>query len=105
MSGARMLAEILEQFDSTNSAEIMELLNTLNREQQQTFVIVTHSEEVGALADRIVRMNDGMIIDDGSRGDDSSASAGSRGDDSSASAGSSGASAGEGSKSPGNPGE
>jgi len=40
---------------------------------------VTHSEEVGALADRIVRMNDGVIVDDGSRGDDSSASAGSSG--------------------------
>ena len=61
--------EMTGNLDSTNSAEIMDLLKTLNREQQQTFVIVTHSEEVGALADRIVRMNDGVIVDDGSRGD------------------------------------
>ena len=71
--------ELTGNLDSTNSAEIMELLTRLNKEQHQTFVIVTHSEEVGALADRIVRMNDGVIVDDGSRGDDSSASAGSSG--------------------------
>lgn len=71
--------ELTGNLDSTNSAEIMELLTRLNKEQHQTFVIVTHSEEVGALADRIVRMNDGVIVDDGSRGDDSSASAGSYG--------------------------
>jgi putative ABC transport system ATP-binding protein len=71
--------ELTGNLDSTNSAEIMELLTRLNKEQHQTFVIVTHSEEVGALADRIVRMNDGVIVDDGSRGDDYSASAGSYG--------------------------
>jgi putative ABC transport system ATP-binding protein len=71
--------ELTGNLDSTNSAEIMELLTRLNKEQHQTFVIVTHSEEVGALADRIVRMNDGVIVDDGSRGDDSSASTGSYG--------------------------
>ncbi|MCH7522293.1 MAG: ABC transporter ATP-binding protein [Chloroflexi bacterium] len=57
--------ELTGNLDSTSSAEIMELLTTLNKEQHQTFVIVTHSEEIGALADRIVRMNDGMIVDDG----------------------------------------
>ncbi|MDP6665956.1 MAG: ABC transporter ATP-binding protein [Dehalococcoidia bacterium] len=51
--------------DSTNAAEIMELLARLNKEQAQTFVLVTHSEEVGAVADRIVRMSDGSIVDDG----------------------------------------
>ena len=54
--------ELTGNLDSTNSAEVMALLTRLNKEQQQTFVIVTHSEEVGALADRIVRMNDGMIV-------------------------------------------
>ena len=57
--------EMTGNLDSTNTAEIMELLTTLNKEQQQTFVIVTHSDEVGALADRIVRMSDGFIVDDG----------------------------------------
>ena len=51
--------------DSTNAGEIMELLTRLNKEQGQTFVLVTHSDEVGGMADRIVRMSDGVIVADG----------------------------------------
>jgi putative ABC transport system ATP-binding protein len=51
--------------DSETSGEIMDLLTRLNKENGQTFVIVTHSPEVGARADRIVRMRDGLILDDG----------------------------------------
>ncbi|MBM3945470.1 MAG: ABC transporter ATP-binding protein [SAR202 cluster bacterium] len=51
--------------DSENSAEIMDLLTTLNRENRQTFIIVTHSNEVAARAHRIVRMQDGLVVDDG----------------------------------------
>ena len=51
--------------DSRNAGEIMELLKNLNKEQGQTFVLVTHSDQVGGMADRIVRMSDGVIIDDG----------------------------------------
>lgn len=47
--------------DSENSSDIMRLLTRLNKEQGQTFVIVTHSLEVGELADRIVTMRDGEI--------------------------------------------
>lgn len=47
--------------DSENSAEIMDLLTRMNREHGQTFVIVTHSLEVGEVADRIVTMRDGII--------------------------------------------
>lgn len=85
--------------DSTNAAEVMGLLTRLNKEQNQTFVLVTHAEEIGGMADRIVRMIDGEIVDDGSRGDSSSASRGGSwqpiggsdpGDSSSASGGGSG---------------
>jgi putative ABC transport system ATP-binding protein len=51
--------------DSETSQEIMDLLVRLNEEQGKTFVIVTHSPEVGARADRIIRMRDGSIIDYG----------------------------------------
>ena len=47
--------------DSENSGEIMDLLTRMNREHGQTFVIVTHSLEVGEVADRIVSMRDGEI--------------------------------------------
>jgi ABC-type lipoprotein export system ATPase subunit len=40
-------------------------MRALNRERGQTFVIVTHDPQIGALCDRIVRMEDGEIISDG----------------------------------------
>jgi putative ABC transport system ATP-binding protein len=47
--------------DSENQDEIMDLLQKLNQDEGQTFVVVTHSDEVGARAHRIVRMRDGLI--------------------------------------------
>ncbi len=47
--------------DSDTSKEVLELLLQLNRENQQTFVVVTHDPMVGSLMDRIVRMEDGRI--------------------------------------------
>jgi putative ABC transport system ATP-binding protein len=50
--------------DSETSAGIMDLMVQLNRQNEQTFVWVTHSEEVGALAQRLIRMRDGEITSD-----------------------------------------
>jgi putative ABC transport system ATP-binding protein len=47
--------------DSETSGEIMDLLVGLNREQGQTFVLVTHDASVARRAHRIVRMRDGRI--------------------------------------------
>ncbi len=49
--------------DSDTAQEIMDLLCRLNKENRQTFVLVTHSDEVACRADRIVRMRDGLIVD------------------------------------------
>jgi putative ABC transport system ATP-binding protein len=51
--------------DSQSTNDIMDLMERLNRENGQTFVIVTHTAEVGSRADRIVRMRDGQIVDHG----------------------------------------
>ena len=51
--------------DSETTQDIMDLLLSLNRKNRQTFVLVTHSLEVGEMAHRIVRMRDGQIVDDG----------------------------------------
>jgi putative ABC transport system ATP-binding protein len=53
--------------DSKTTADVMSLIQQLNTEQQQTFVIVTHDADIGAMCNRIVRMNDGEIIDQGQR--------------------------------------
>jgi putative ABC transport system ATP-binding protein len=47
--------------DSETTKEIMDLLCRLNKENDQTFVLVTHSQEVAARADRVVMMRDGLI--------------------------------------------
>jgi len=50
--------------DSETSAEIMDLLCRLNKEKEQTFVLVTHDLAVGRRADRILRMADGEIVEE-----------------------------------------
>ena len=51
--------------DSETAGEIIDLMEKLNRSNGQTFVLVTHSREVGERAHRIVTMRDGMIVQDG----------------------------------------
>lgn len=47
--------------DVGSSTEVLALMQQLNRERGQTFVIVTHDPQVAALCERIVRMKDGEI--------------------------------------------
>jgi putative ABC transport system ATP-binding protein len=51
--------------DSARSADVLRLLRRLNRDQGQTFVIVTHDPEVGAACDRTILMRDGVVVSDG----------------------------------------
>ena len=51
--------------DSERSTEVLALLRQFNREHGQTIVLVTHDAEVGEACDRVVRMRDGLIRDDG----------------------------------------
>jgi putative ABC transport system ATP-binding protein len=50
--------------DSESAEEVMQLIDRLNRENRQTFVLVTHAREVASHAGRIVRMRDGEIVSD-----------------------------------------
>ena len=48
--------------DSKNKDELNKLLLSLRDKYGQTIVIVTHDKELAAIADRIVEMKDGQII-------------------------------------------
>jgi putative ABC transport system ATP-binding protein len=50
--------------DSTNAQQIMDLICELNRNQGQTFVLVTHDANIAARANRTVHMVDGLIVDE-----------------------------------------
>ncbi|MBR61322.1 MAG: macrolide ABC transporter ATP-binding protein [Dehalococcoidia bacterium] len=50
--------------DSENAKDVMKLMIKLNSENNQTFVIVTHSDEVAALTNRTIFMRDGVIESD-----------------------------------------
>jgi putative ABC transport system ATP-binding protein len=47
--------------DSVASMEIIKLFRSLNESRGITIFMVTHEEEYGKLADRIIRLKDGMI--------------------------------------------
>ena len=47
--------------DSHNKQELHSLFARLRDEMQQTFVIVTHDEQLARLSDRAIRMADGVI--------------------------------------------
>ncbi|NHJ46170.1 MAG: ABC transporter ATP-binding protein [Asgard group archaeon] len=51
------------ELDTKMGMEIVKLLRELNLELNQTILMVTHDPSVGALAERMLKMRDGQIID------------------------------------------
>ncbi len=50
--------------DSRNGHEIVKLLKKSNKEYGQTLILVTHDKNIALQADRIIRISDGMILQD-----------------------------------------
>jgi lipoprotein-releasing system ATP-binding protein len=48
--------------DSKNARELHELFVSLRNEFQQTFLIVTHNEELAGMSDRRLYMKDGLMV-------------------------------------------
>ena len=48
--------------DSENSEIVLSMLQKLNREFQQTIVMITHNPEAAAIASRTIEMRDGQIV-------------------------------------------
>ncbi len=48
--------------DSANAKELHQLFFDLRKQFNQTFLIVTHNEELAQLSDRVLHMKDGKII-------------------------------------------
>ena len=48
--------------DSASGKQVLEILRRLRDDQGKTIVLVTHSQEGAALADRVIRMHDGKLL-------------------------------------------
>lgn len=57
-----MADEPTGNLDSTNARELHNLFIELRNQYKQTFLIVTHNEELAAMSDRILHMKDGRMI-------------------------------------------
>jgi lipoprotein-releasing system ATP-binding protein len=57
-----MADEPTGNLDSANANEMHQLFINLRNEFQQTFLIVTHNEELARMSDRILQMKDGKMV-------------------------------------------
>ena len=53
--------------DSKNTARIMELIQELHQEREATIIFVTHEQNIAARAQRVLKFDDGRIVEDSSR--------------------------------------
>jgi putative ABC transport system ATP-binding protein len=50
--------------DSRNGRHVFELMVEMNRKRKATLVLVTHENELAALADRQISLRDGRVVSD-----------------------------------------
>jgi putative ABC transport system ATP-binding protein len=48
--------------DSTSGKHVLEILRQLREKQEKTVILVTHSQEGAAMADRVIKMSDGRLL-------------------------------------------
>ena len=52
--------------DSKNSSEVISLLKESSKKYEQTIIMITHSRSIAQAADRVLRVSDGILVDQGS---------------------------------------
>lgn len=55
--------ELTGALDSKSSRDVLLMLEKVNREYKTTIVIITHNEGISGMADRIIRIHDGKIVE------------------------------------------
>lgn len=59
-----MCDEPTGNLDTKTSKEVIQLFRTLNKESGITVIVVTHDQDVARVADRIVVLRDGLVVED-----------------------------------------
>lgn len=52
--------------DSKNSSEVISLLKESSQKYEQTIIMITHSRSIAQAADGVLRVSDGILVDQGS---------------------------------------
>jgi putative ABC transport system ATP-binding protein len=60
-----MADEPTGNLDSKSGKEIMELILNLNRERGTTIIIVTHDPKIAEQTQRVIRLMDGLVVEEG----------------------------------------
>ena len=50
--------------DTATSHDVIGLLKILSKQYQQTLIVITHDQEIGSRADRMIRLADGQILEE-----------------------------------------
>jgi putative ABC transport system ATP-binding protein len=50
--------------DSETGATILDLLKRLSVEEGKTMILITHDPDAAAIADRIIRLRDGRVVEE-----------------------------------------
>ncbi len=61
--GVILADEPTGNLDTENGAQVLQLIRALCRENGQTVIMATHSQEAAQYADRILRMRDGQLVE------------------------------------------
>ena len=61
--GVQFTDEPTGNLDSKTSTEVLGLIKRTSAEFRQTVVMITHNNDIARLADRIVRIEDGKIVE------------------------------------------
>ena len=56
--------------DSKNSQDVIDLLTKASRHYQQTILMITHNNSLTSMADRVLRVTDGVLTDLGGNADE-----------------------------------
>ena len=64
LSGGQQQRVATGNLDSKTSLEVMSLLKTSVKRYGQTLIMITHDEELAQMADRILTIEDGLVIND-----------------------------------------
>ncbi len=55
--------ELTGALDSSSTRDVLQVLQTINEKYNTTIVMITHDERIAGMADRLVRIKDGRIVE------------------------------------------